>query len=140
MGFRVFFFNVYFWGRERQSVIRGGAERKGHRESWSRLQALSFQHSARRGAGTHKPWDPDLSQSWKLYWLSHPAPRIGFSFSAYFIMQISDILDEEESILQSYFSFICDFVLFDWCSGFCFLQHEWDARLNFIFCCILKIV
>lgn len=53
-------------------------------------------------------------------------------------MKISDILDKEETISQGYFSFICDFILFDWCLGFCFLHHEWDAWLNFIFCSIFK--
>ena len=39
---------------------------------WSRLQALSCQHRARRGAQTHRLWDHDLSRSRTLNWLSHP--------------------------------------------------------------------
>ena len=38
-----FFFNVYFWDRERQSMNGGGAEREGDTESetGSRLRAIS---------------------------------------------------------------------------------------------------
>ena len=51
------------WGR--------GRERGRHR-IWSRLQALNWQHRARRGARTHELWDHDLSWSRTLNWLSHP--------------------------------------------------------------------
>ena len=55
-----------------------GAERDGDR-SWSRLQALSCQHRARRGAQTYQPWDHDLSRSRTLNQLSHPgAPYFNF--------------------------------------------------------------
>ena len=52
----------------------GRAEReKGRHRIWSRLQALSCQHRARRGARTHKPRDHDLSQSRTLIHLSYPS-------------------------------------------------------------------
>ena len=43
-----FFFNVYFWDRERQSVNRWGAEREGDTESetGSRLWAVSTEPDA----------------------------------------------------------------------------------------------
>ena len=51
--------------RERQSVSGGGAEREGDTDSeaGSRLQALSHQPRARRGARTHGPREHDLSPS-----------------------------------------------------------------------------
>ena len=70
---------IYFWDRERQSINGGGLERGRHR-IWNRLQALSCQHRARRGARTHGPRDHDLSQSRPLNRLSHPgAPSFQFS-------------------------------------------------------------
>ena len=69
---------IYFWERERerQSMSMGGAKRGRHRIR-SRLQALSCQHRARRGARTHRPQNHDLSQSQPLNQLSHPgAPNL----------------------------------------------------------------
>ena len=63
------FIDFYF----RESASWGGAERKrGRHRSRSRLQALSCQHTARRGARTHEPWNHDLSQSRTLNQRSHP--------------------------------------------------------------------
>ena len=69
----LFFYNVYFWERERMRMRMsgGGVEREGDRIQ-SRLQALSHQHTAWCEAETHKPWDHDLSPSWLLNHLSHP--------------------------------------------------------------------
>ena len=39
---------------------------------WSRLQALSCQYRAQRGAWTHELQEHDLSSSQALNWLSHP--------------------------------------------------------------------
>ena len=61
---------IYFWDKERQSMDGGGSERGRHR-IWNRLQALSCQHRARRGAWTHRPRDHDLSWSRTLDQLSH---------------------------------------------------------------------
>uniref|UniRef100_A0ABI7XH05 Exocyst complex component EXOC6/Sec15 N-terminal domain-containing protein n=1 Tax=Felis catus TaxID=9685 RepID=A0ABI7XH05_FELCA len=64
--------------RERQSMNRGGSER-GRQRIRNRLQALSCQHRAQRGAQTHGPRDHDLSRSWPLNRLSHPgAPKREF--------------------------------------------------------------
>ena len=63
------FFNVYLflieheWGRGRE---------RGRPRIRSRLQALSCQHRARRGARTHRLRDHDLSRSRTLNRLSHP--------------------------------------------------------------------
>ena len=82
----LFFFNVYFRDRERQSMSGGGSEGGRHRIR-NRLEAPSCQHRARtepaqsphrarRGAQTHRPRDHDLSRSRPLNRLSHPgAPR-----------------------------------------------------------------
>ena len=67
---------IYFWERERQSVSRVSRETHTHRIR-SRFQSMSCQHRAWRKARTHELWDHDLSQSWRLNWLSHPgAPKI----------------------------------------------------------------
>ena len=75
--FNSFFKNAYLFltQRERQSMSRGGAERGRHR-IWNRLQALSCQHRAWRGAWTHRPRDYDLRQSRTLNRLSHPGTPV----------------------------------------------------------------
>ena len=67
---KIFLTFIHFW-RDRQSMSGKGAERGRHRIQ-SRLQALSCQHRARRGARTHELWDHDLSRSWTLNRLSYP--------------------------------------------------------------------
>ena len=80
IGFILFFFFLMFtYSRERDwdrvRVGEGQRERGRHR-IWSRLQALSCQHRARRGARTHRLWDHDPSRSGTLNRLSHPgAPQ-----------------------------------------------------------------
>ncbi|VFV25970.1 Hypothetical predicted protein [Lynx pardinus] len=54
------------WGRDR--------ERRRHRIR-SRLQALSYQHRARRGARTHEPQDHDLSHSTGFNLPTSPKPE-----------------------------------------------------------------
>ena len=67
-----FVFNVYSFLRQRETEHeRGGSERGRHR-IWNRLQALSCQHKAQRGARTHRLWDHDLSRSQMLNRPSHP--------------------------------------------------------------------
>ena len=77
-----FFLNVCVFLRERDGdrVLVGRGWERGRHRIWSRLQALSCQHRARRGAWTHKPQDHDPSRSPTLNWLSHPgAPELLFS-------------------------------------------------------------
>ena len=69
--FFLIFFNVYLFLRQRQGMNRGGSERGRHR-NWNKLQALSDQHRAQRGAWTHGQRDHDLSRSRPLNRLSHP--------------------------------------------------------------------
>ena len=52
---------IYFLG-QRESMNGGGAEREGDTESEIRLQALSHQPRARRGARTPRPRDRDLAE------------------------------------------------------------------------------
>ena len=74
--FLIFLMFIYFWDRERPSMNGGGSERGRHR-IWNRLQALSCQHSARRGARPQGLRDHDLSRSRPLNRLSHPgAPSL----------------------------------------------------------------
>ena len=72
------FFNVYLFLRQRETQHEWGRGReRGRHRIGSRLQALSHQPRARRGAQTRGPRDRDLSWSRTLNWLSHPgAPNI----------------------------------------------------------------
>ena len=68
---------MFLFERQRQIVSGGGPEREGDTEIWSRLQVLSCEHRAWRGAQTREPWGHDLSQSCTLNLLSHPgAPKV----------------------------------------------------------------
>ena len=75
--FNFFFFNIYLFLRQRETEHeRGRGRERGRHRIGNRLQALSGQHRARRGARTHGPRDRDLSRSRPLNRLSHPgAPR-----------------------------------------------------------------
>ena len=72
-----FFFNVYLFLRQRETQHeRGRGRERGKHRIGSRLQALSHQPRARRGARTRRPRDRDLSRSRTLNRLSHPgAPQ-----------------------------------------------------------------
>ena len=54
----------------------GGAEREGDTESENRLQSLSHQPRARRGAQTHGPRDSDLAEVGRLTDCATQAPLI----------------------------------------------------------------
>ena len=82
---------VCFWERERDRdrdrdrVWAGRGRERGRPRIRSRLQALSCQHRAWRGAQTHRLWDHDLSWSWLPNRLSHPgAPKTFFLMLIYF--------------------------------------------------------
>ena len=91
-----FYFNVYFWDREREKereiISEGKSEREGDR-IWSRLQALSCQSSVltaqslTRGLNSRivRSW-PELS--WMLNQLSHPgAPKFVLFFYVYLFLR-----------------------------------------------------
>ena len=92
----IFLTFIYFWDRERQSMNGGGSERGRHRMG-NRLQALSCQHRARRGARTHGPWDHDPSRSWPLNRLSHPGAPILFYFFFNFFFNVYLFLEQRET-------------------------------------------
>ena len=77
-----FFKRLFILERQRDTEHEQGRGReRGRHRIWSRRQALSRQHRARRGAWTHGPWDHDPSRSRPLNRLSHPgAPMLHFSF------------------------------------------------------------
>ena len=79
------FFNVYLFLRETETEHKQERGRnRGRHRIQSRLHALSCQHRARCGAGTHKLWDHDLSWSQMLNWLSHPgAPKLDHCLALY---------------------------------------------------------
>ena len=76
--FFLIFFNVYLFLRQGETEHEQGRGReRGRHRIRNRLQALSCQHTARRGARTHGPWDHDLSRSRTLNRPSHPgAPNL----------------------------------------------------------------
>ena len=85
----------YSFLRQRETEHEWGKVReRGRHRIWNRLQALSCQHRAWRGARTHGPRDRDLSWSRTLNRLSHPgAPHYDFLNNilftlAYFIVRI----------------------------------------------------
>ena len=86
----IFFFNVYlFLGkRETEHERERGRERGRHRIG-NRLQALSHQpraqRGARRGARTHGPRDRDLAEVGRLTDCATQAPLDHFIFKVYFI-------------------------------------------------------
>ena len=71
--FSSFFFLMFIFETERGRAWVGEGQRKRdtHRIQ-SRLQALSCQHTAGRGAWTRQLRDHDLSQNRMLDWVSHP--------------------------------------------------------------------
>ena len=67
--------------------MNGGGSERGRHRIRNRLQALSCQHRAPRGAPTHEPRDHDLSRSRKLNRLSHPDAPFFFVFFFMFIFE-----------------------------------------------------
>ena len=72
--FFFFFLFTYFWDQEREIETeheQGRARERGRHRIWSRFQAVSCQHRTQHGAGTHQPWEHNLSWSWTLNLLRH---------------------------------------------------------------------
>ena len=61
---------------------QGRGRKRGRQRIWNRLQALSCQHRAQRGAQTHGPQDHDLSQSRPLNRLSHPGAPHSYVYNS----------------------------------------------------------
>ena len=77
-----FVFNIYLFLRQRETEHeRGRGRERGRHRIGSRLQALSRQPRAWRGARTHGPQDCDLSWSRTLNWLSHPGAPLLLLFT-----------------------------------------------------------
>ena len=74
------FFDVYLFLKERETECEHGRGAEKETQNPKRIQALSCQHRARRGARTGKPRDHDLSRSQRPTRLSHPgAPSVYIS-------------------------------------------------------------
>ena len=73
--FHKFFFNVYLFLRQRETEHeRGRGRERGRHRIRNRLQALSHQPRARRGARTHGPRDRDLAEVGRLTDCATQAP------------------------------------------------------------------
>ena len=100
--------------RETDRQHKQGRDReRGRHRIRRRLQVLSCQHRAGRGAQTHEPWDHDLNQSWRLNWLSHPGAfplNISLFHSKYF----------QHCTRIGWFSWL----IVDFCSGHDLTIHE----------------
>ena len=71
-----FFFNVYlFLGQRETEHERGRGRERGRHRIGNRLQALSHQPRARRGARTHGPRDRDLAEVGRLTDCATQAPQ-----------------------------------------------------------------
>ena len=103
-----YFFNIclFLRDRERQSMSEGRAERErvGHRIR-SRLQALSCQHRARRGAQPHQRQDHNLSRSQTFNQLSHPGAPGYILHMLYTMMKIAS---HDFCFRLGYFFLKCD--------------------------------
>ena len=76
-----FFFNVYlFLGQRETEHERGRGRERGRHRMGNRLQALSHQPRARRGARTHGPRDPDLAEVGRPTDCATQAPQCLFIF------------------------------------------------------------
>ena len=72
---------IHFWEMERDRAWAGEGQRERQTIIRSRLQPLSCQHRAWRGARTCEPRDHDLSQNGKLNRLSHAGAPWGYSLN-----------------------------------------------------------
>ena len=83
---------ISFWEKERDRVWVGKGQReRGRHRIRTRLQALSQQHRARRGAQTREPRDHDLSWSQTLNRLEPPrCPR-----TSWFLTKVQKQTDQE---------------------------------------------
>ena len=72
-----FFFNFYlFLGQREREHERGRGRERGRHRIGSRLQALSHQPRAWRGARTHRPRDRDLAEVGRLTDCATQAPQV----------------------------------------------------------------
>ena len=79
--FLIFFSNVYlFLGQRDTEHERGRGRERGRHRIGNRLQALSHQPRARRGAQTHGPRDRDLAEVGRLTDCATQAPLCLFTF------------------------------------------------------------
>ena len=73
------FFNVYlFLGQRETEHERGRGRERGRHRIGNRLQALSHQPRAWRGARTDGPRDRDLAEVWRLTDCATQAPQMHF--------------------------------------------------------------
>ena len=72
-----FFFNIYlFLGQRETEGEQGRGRERGRHRIGNRLQALSHQPRARRGARTHGPRDRDLAEVGRLTDCATQAPLV----------------------------------------------------------------
>ena len=67
-----FVFNIYLVLRDRVRAQVGEGQRVKEVQNLKQVPGSELSAQSPMGAGTHKPWDPDLSQRWVLNQLSHP--------------------------------------------------------------------
>ena len=73
-------FIFYIRERDTEHEQRRVRETETESEAGSRLWAVSWQHRAWDGSQTHEQWHHELSWSWVLNQLSHPAAPDGMCF------------------------------------------------------------
>ena len=72
----IFLQHLFIFGTERDRAWTGEGQReRGRHRIGNRLQALSHQPRARRGARTHGPWDRDLAEVGRLTDCATQAPH-----------------------------------------------------------------
>ena len=88
---------IHFLRQRDRKCEWGRGRGRGRHRIWNRVQALSCQHRARRGAQTHGPRDHDPSRSRTLNRLSNPGAPNDFIF--YFCFCPAE-KGKEESLLS----------------------------------------
>ena len=99
----LFFLMLFIFETERNRAWMGWGRERGRHRIGSRLQALSHQPRAWRGARTHELWDRGLSWCRTLNRLSHPgAPERTFFLSAHRTFSNIDHILGHKTALHKY--------------------------------------
>ena len=105
--FLIFFFNVYlFLGQRETEHERGRGRERGRYRIGKRLQALSHQPRARRGARTNGPRDRDLAEVGRLTDCATQAPLISLCLNSICFQPIIYNIECSFLYIGNYFNFV----------------------------------
>ena len=119
--FFFFFFDAYLFLRERERdrAEQGRGRERGRHRIWSRLQALSCQHRARRGAQTSQPWDPGWAKVRRLtHWATQALLQWTNSVTWFWVLLLTTLKMAfyfPRELCNTFFFFWHKFALFHFC-------------------------